>query len=247
MKNIIFFILLCSIILGCFSGCSIPNDNTGEQSSNTESETTEPVTTKPVTTDVETTNKPEKTEAPTTEPIDATTTEPEETETKETERPKENYEFETSEELRAVFDMLSLDADTNEKIDLYIEDGELHYELKNSGEYKDDYWSVNYIAIDIICDYDVEINEDWYKQCSKTNVRSINQAFYDQYFADVSENEKESSAHFYQPGIGLSYLSLDAFCGDYNDIIKALLDLDYVILVEIFYYYGLPAEFITGG
>ena len=241
MKNIIFFILLCSIILGCFSGCSIPNSNTGEQSSSTESETT----------NVEVTNKPEKSEAPTTEPIDAATTEPVTPEpvptaTEETERPKANYEFETSEELRAVFDMLSLDADANKKIDFRVEFGEIHYELKNSGEYKDDYWSENFIVIEIVCDYDVEINEDWYRQCSKTNVRSINQAFYDQYFADVSENEKESSAHFYQPGIGLSYLSLDAFCGDYNDIIKALLDLDYVTKVIILYYYGLPAEFIIG-
>lgn len=237
MKNIIFFILLCSIILGCFSGCSIPNSNTGEQSSSTESETT----------NVEVTNKPEKSEAPTTEPIDAATTEPVTTEpvtteTEETERPKANYEFETSEELRAVFDMLSLDADANKKIDFRVEDGEIHYELKNSGEYKDDHWSEDYILVDIICDYDVEINEDWYKQCSKTDVKSINQAFYDQYCADFSHVETEWVVTPYTSGINMIYYSLSDFCGDYNDI-KALYDLDYVILVKLFYYYGIPDEY----
>lgn len=186
MKKIISIILICSLLLACFSGCNNPNNNINENDSGDEN--------------------------------------------------KDNIK-----ELNEVFDIISADVNTKNKLGFSVEREQLYSELKNSGQYDNGDWLDSIFIVTIDCDYDIATNEEWYKQCTDKNIKSLNAAFYDNYKAGLSKGDYSNIV--FSPGMHLIYNSLEDFNSDYASI-KALADLDYVTQVYIVYQFGLPLDYI---
>ena len=139
--------------------------------------------------------------------------------------------------LKAIFEQLRADADANAKLEFWVEYEQIYYELKNSDEYDNCDWMESRFTVLVSCCYDDAVNEDWYQQCSATDVRSLNEAFFRQYGADILNGQQVNAS--FSTGMVLLYSSPDDFSSDY-DAIKALLELGYVKLIDIGYNYGLP-------
>ncbi|MBQ4091456.1 MAG: hypothetical protein IJC64_03965 [Clostridia bacterium] len=231
MRKFISIVLIYAVLLLCFSGCSIPDeDQSSDTGSKTESKTeasTEPATTE------------------TTEPATTETTEPATTETTEP-NTESDTESEMLERLNEIFEMIRTDAGANTKIEFDIVYEEEYFELKSSGEYDNSTWDNHGFVVHLSCDYDLATNEDWYKLCDNTDTVNVNQAFYDHYRAGVSNGTYWNSI-YEPPGMALTYDFLNAydllnaFCEDYTTIVE-LANLDYVTRVQIAFYYGLPQD-----
>ena len=95
--------------------------------------------------------------------------------------------------------------------------------------------------VTVNCTYDEATDEDWYKQCTEKDTKSLNAAFYNHYSAGISGGKYSNIS--YVPGMHLIYTSLEDFNRDYVTI-KALADLDYVTQVYIVYSFGLPRDYM---
>ena len=153
-------------------------------------------------------------------------------------------------QLNSLFAKLQEDAETLEKIEFYVEFKDRHYELKESGEYDNDSWSNPFIQVFIDCNYDLAVDEDWYKECQDTKYETLNTALFNQYSNELSDG------HFTPLGI-LSALffkyvhseetiseTLTVFYSDYN-VLKRLIDLEYVNCICITYRYSMPSRFFA--
>ena len=141
--------------------------------------------------------------------------------------------------LYEAFDTIKEDSAHNNKICICISFEDLYYELKNSILYENSEWKNSVFIVTVTCIYDKAINEAWYKECTQTDTKSLNEAFYNHYSAGIS---KGSYLNTHSPGMHLIYNSLENFNSDYAAI-KALADLDYVTQVYISYNFGLPRHY----
>ncbi len=180
MKKTVAIICLCSLLLVCFSSCSITNKNTTQ--------------------------------------------------------------------LNDLFDKLEQDDANSEKIQFFIEYQDLHYELKESDEYDNDIWRNSSIIVTVDCNYELAVDENWYKTCPDTDLKTLNTAFFNTY------SDKLSDGHFTALGIASSLYfeyehseeslsdALAVFFADY-DVLKELVDLKYVNQISIGYYYSMPGSY----
>ena len=152
-----------------------------------------------------------------------------------------NVETDTREELNEAFDIIREDGEKNNKLQLFVEYEDVHYELKNSGLYEDCEWRNSCFIINVECNYKNAVNEDWYKQCSQTDIESLNAAFYSCYGSGFPNGEYSNIV--FAPGMYFIYYSLDDFKFDYSAL-KALTDLEYVTDVFISYQFGIPYDYI---
>ena len=210
MNKIISMILLCALLLACFSGCSTPKAPADMNDPNDE---VDPI------------------------PDDDKSEENPDDESK-------DYEM----ELNSFFAKLQKDAEELEKIDFFIEYQDLHYELKKSGEYDNDLWWNPTIRITIDCDYDLATDEDWYKACSNTDIKTLNTALFNEYSNELTEGHFSpwaiAPALYFEYDHSEDSLSeiLAVFYSDY-DVLKHLVDLKYVTGIHVGYYYSVPGSY----
>ena len=182
MRKIVSLILLCSLLLVCFSGCTSPNNNQNETNSINENE-------------------------------------------------------DNILDLNKIFDTIRNDSQKNTKLGFSVAREQIHYELKNSRQYENSNWTDSIFIVTVNCDYDMATNEEWYKQCTDKNIKSLNAAFYDNYKAGLSTGDYSNIV--FSPGMHLIYKSPEDFNNEYATM-KTLADLDYVTQVYIVYQFGLP-------
>ena len=143
-------------------------------------------------------------------------------------------------ELNEVFDTIRNDSQKNTKLGFSVEYEQIYFELKESGQYDNADWSDSVFIVTVSCDYEAAINEDWYKQCSETDIKSLNAAFYNYYGAGLSKGNYSNIV--FSSGMHLMYYSPEDFNNDYAAI-KALMDLDYVTEVHVVYKFPIPNDY----
>ena len=262
MNRIISLALLCTLLLMCFSGCSIPND------ANTEKE---PVRETSPSTNDSTDNFGQESEANTEQESDPETSpgadnstdnfdqesaaNTEQESTPETFPSTDNSTDISDQENEAYYAALNdffanMQKDTNgmDKIQFSIERQDLHYQLKESGEYNDEKWSNATILVTVSCNYDLATDEDWYKACSNTDFLTLNTAFFNEYSHEFSEGHFSPwgvlpALHFiYAHSAGTFSEALTTFYSDYT-VLKRLIDLEYVTKISIQYFYSVPGSY----
>ena len=139
--------------------------------------------------------------------------------------------------LDKIFKTVEADADAYDKLSFYISREDLHFELKNSGLYDNDSWSLSHFEIIVNCDYSKATNEEWYQKCPQPDRKSLNEAFYNQYKTNFFGGDFSNILFF--DGLHFIYRSVSEFEIDYS-IITSFLDLDYVTGIAITYSYGIP-------
>ena len=144
-------------------------------------------------------------------------------------------------ELDEMFDIIRTDVALNNKIFFYTGGEDLYYELKNSGQYENSRWQSSAFHVTIECNFEDAVDEDWYKQCSKTDTKILNEAFYNHLASTLLKGEFVNVAFI--PGARLRYSSAIDLYSDYLAI-KSLTDLDYVTIIQIGYHYGLPYDYL---
>ncbi len=262
MNRIISLALLCTLLLMCFSGCSIPND------ANTEKE---PVRETSPSTNDSTDNSGQESEV-STEPesdsetstgADNSTDNPDQESTANTEQETNPETFPSTDNSTDISDQeneayyaalndffANMQKDTNgiDKIQFSIERQDLHYQLKESGEYNDEKWSNATILVTVSCNYDLATDEDWYKACSNTDFLTLNTAFFNEYSHEFSEGHFSPwgvlpALHFiYAHSAGTFSEALTTFYSDYT-VLKRLIDLEYVTKISIQYFYSVPGSY----
>ena len=212
MKKSVSIVLLCALLLMCFSGCSSLNINDDEDKSNNSDNSTLSGTED----DKEDGNEPGNIEV----------------------------------ELNNLFTKLQNDSDKSEKILFFIEYQDLHFQLKESGKYNDEKWSEPTIIVTVNCNYNLATDEDWYKACSNTDVKTLNTALFNEYSYELSEG------HFTPLGIAPAlYFKYDhsetnlsdtiaVFYSDY-EVLKQFVNLPYVKDISIGYYYSMPNNYFA--
>ena len=185
MRKIISLILLCPLLLVCFSGCTSLNNKENETISGNKNEG-----------DILNLNE--------------------------------------------IFDTIRNDSQINTKLGFSIEYEQTYYELKESGQYDNADWTDSVFIVTVSCDYEAANDEDWYKQCSEKDVKSLNAAFYNYYGADLSKGNYSNIVS--SPGMHLMYYSPEDFNNDYAAI-KALTDLDCVTEVYVVYKFPVPNDY----
>lgn len=143
-------------------------------------------------------------------------------------------------ELNDVFNIIRSDVEMHEKLGFSVEYEEIHNELKSSGQYVNSRWSDSVFIVTVNCNYEAAINEEWYKQCSETDIKSLNAAFYNYYSVGFSKGNYSNIV--FSPGMHLMYYSLEDFNNDYAAI-KALTDVHYVAEVHIVYKFPVPSDY----
>ena len=251
MNKIMSMILLCAMLLSCFVGCATPNDPVDENLPGDEVDSTPNDTTDEKLPDNEIDPIPDDS-VDTKDPGNEGDSTPDDTEEKDPDSefelphhfhnengPTNNNAGNSIDEaaLNAIFEQLRADADANAKLEFWVTYEQEYYELKNSDEYANCDWMESLFTVSVSCSYDDAVNEDWYQQCSATDVRSLNEAFFRKYGVDILNGQHVNAS--WSTGMNLLYSSPDGFCSDY-DAIKVLLQLGYVKQISIGYIFGLP-------
>ena len=213
MKRLISFILLCSLLMACLTGCFANAANVNDQESENEPKDPE-------------NNVPKETEG---ENKDNGEGDPNE---------KENEYIDV--ELKEYLNQIVSDLEGNSKITFFVEYEEDYYKLKSLGSYQDSRWMESSFVIRVSCDYGKAINTEWYKLSAGVDTKALNEAFYNCYRSNF-EHEVFFNTPL-NPGLSLSCTSLDEFKLDYSGI-KALAELEYVTQVHIKFTYGLPYDY----
>ena len=159
-----------------------------------------------------------------------------------------NVGLESNVELNNLFTKLQEDSEKSKKISFYIDYQDLHYSLKESGEYDDEKWMNPKILVIITCDYNLASNEEWYKACSNTDNETLSTAFFNEYRDELSEGHFVPVALF--PALHFLYIhststlseTLNVFYSDYS-VLKQLIDLEYVKNIRIQYVYSVPGSY----
>lgn len=146
------------------------------------------------------------------------------------------------------FTTLQNDAENLDKIEFVIEYQDLHYELKESDKYDSEDWMDAEIQVTVDYDYKLATDEDWYKACPDTKLKTLNTAFFNEYKDELSEG------HFSAMGIVdalyFSYAhsedslsdALTVFYSDY-EVLKQLVNLTYVKYINVQYIYSMPRSY----
>lgn len=267
MNKIMSMILLCALLLSCFAGCATPNvpvdeNLPGDEENSTPNDITDEKLPDneiaPMPDDSVDEKDPDDEIDPTPDdtdekdPDDEIDPTPDDTDEKDTDSefelphhfhnengPTNNNAGNSIDEaaLKAIFEQLRADADANAKLEFWVAYEQEYYELKDSDEYANCEWMESLFTVLVSCSYDDAVNEDWYQQCSATDVRSLNEAFFRQYGVDILNGQHVNAS--WSTGMDLLYSSPDGFCSDY-DAIKVLLQLGYVKQISIGYIFGLP-------
>lgn len=234
MNKMISFVLLSALLLMCFLGCSIPSDT------NTEKES-DPETSPNINDDI---NHSDQESEANTEKESGLETSPNTTDsTGNSDQENETYYA----ALNEFFAKMQKDTNGMEKIQFYIERQDLHYQLKESGEYYDERWIDATIIVTVDCNYDLATNEDWYKACSNTDFITLNTAFFNEYSHEFSEGHFTAwgvlpALHFgYTHSASTFSEIIDIFYSDYT-VLKRLADLEYVNCIYIQYFYSVPGS-----
>ena len=155
---------------------------------------------------------------------------------------------EMNNELDAFLRKMQNESLKNEKINFHVEYQDLHYKLKEVGSYNDDYWLNSAIIVTVECNYDLAVDEDWYKKCNDIDVKTLNMAFFDQYSAELSVGHFSSlgtlpALHFvYNHSETTLSKILSEFYEDFK-IFKIMCDLKYVESINITYQYSVPSGY----
>ena len=262
MKKIIPFVLLGTLLLICFSGCSIPNSANSEKESEreTSSNTNDNFNNSDQESEASTEQKSDSetstdTDDSTDNPDQESAANTEQESTPETSPSTDNSTDISDQENEAYYATLNdffayMQKDTNgiDKIQFYIERQDLHYQLKESGEYNDEKWSNATILVTVDCNYDLATDEDWYKACSNTDIKTLNIALFNEYSQELSEGHFsplgiQPALHFiYAHSAGTFSEALTTFYSDYT-VLKRLVDLEYVNCIYIQYFYSVPGSY----
>ena len=147
--------------------------------------------------------------------------------------------YERLQELDEIFTWLEEKEDENSKIVFFTLFEGVEQILKNNGTYDSyDVWIPAHFSVSISCDYSKAVNEDWYPKTSPTDIKALNEAFYNFYKDDFSDDA------FVESSLSSNYLSFvyyksEDFLVDYTALEK-LLDLPYVTSLEVVYYFPYP-------
>ena len=246
MKKLIAILLLGALLTLSFVGCN-EHPNNDVTTDNTDNTTPPEVTTpnSEVTTPEVTTPPTVTTTTPTqvTTPPTVTTTTPPQVTTVTT-PPEITPTYQRPDYLDKIFKTVEADADAYDKLSFSISREDLHFELKNSGLYDNDSWSLSHFEVVITCDYSKATNEEWYKKCSQTDRKLLNEAFYNQYKMNFYGGEFSNILFF--DGLYFIYKSVSEFEIDYS-MITSFLDLEYVTAIDITYNYGIPHGWMEDG
>ena len=177
---------------------------------------------------------------------ETTETETQEITTEEETAVKENPE--KSPELNALFETLQKDDEQSEKMRFHISYQDLHYELKESEKYDNEKWRNYSISLNIRCDYNLAVEEEWYKACEDTEIETLNIELFNEYKAELSDGH--FSSYGLIPALYFTYSyseetmteTLALFYSDY-EVLKRLLDFEYVTRISVVYYYSVPGSF----
>ena len=123
-----------------------------------------------------------------------------------------------------------------------------HIVAKEFGNYT--LWDNPYIHIFIECDYSLAADEEWYKACENTEIKTLNSAFFAKY-DHVLSNEHYSPNNWIM-GLTFKYIypensafeMIDVFYSDYEKL-KSLLELDFITGISINYIYSLPKDYFV--
>lgn len=159
-----------------------------------------------------------------------------------------NNKVEPNDELNVLFAKLKEDSEKTEKISFSIEYQDLHYELKNSCKYNDEEWIDAAIIVTVDCNYDLATDEDWYKACSNTDIKTLNTALFNEYSHELSEGHFSPWA--IAPALYFDYVhsestlseTLNVFYSDYA-VLEELINLEYVTGISIQYFYAVPGSY----
>ena len=235
MKKIIPFVLLGTLLLICFSNCSIPNSVNSEKESEWETSSN---------TNDNFKNSDQESEANTEKESNRETFPNTNDNVNNSDQENETYYA----ELNDFFANMQKDTNGMEKIQFSIERQDLHYELKESGEYNDEKWSNATIIVTVSCNYDLATDEEWYEACSNTDFKTLNTAFFNEYSHEFSKGHFSPwgvlpALHFiYAHSAGTFSEVLTAFYSDYT-VLKRLIDLEYVTKISIQYFYSVPGSY----
>ena len=160
----------------------------------------------------------------------------------------EHENEQSNQELLDFLDQMQKDDQEIEKIQFYVEYEDIHHELKQSGEYANEFWHDAMIMITVDCNYDLAVDEDWYKACADTELKTLNTAFFNEYSDELSEDH--FSVWVIAPALYFQYDHTDAtlsealadFYADYA-VLKRLADLEYVTSISIGYHYSVPGSY----
>ena len=156
-----------------------------------------------------------------------------------------NVGVESNMELNNLFAKLQEDSEKSKKILFSVDYQDLHYRLKESGEYDDVRWIGPTIIVLVDCNYNLATDEDWYKACSDTEFETLNTAFFNEYSNELSEGHfiplgVIDALHFvYDHSTDTLSETLNVFYSDYS-VLKRLIDLEYVRYIYIQYAYSVP-------
>ena len=159
-----------------------------------------------------------------------------------------NVGLESNVELNNLFTKLQEDSEKIEKISFSIEYQDLHYELRASDKYTNEEWSSPAIIVTVDCNYDLATDEDWYKACSNTDIKTLNTALFNEYSHELSEGHFTpwviAPALYFEYDHSSSTLSetLNVFYSDYA-VLQQLIDLEYVTSISIQYFYAVPGSY----
>lgn len=143
-------------------------------------------------------------------------------------------------ELNDIFNIIRSDVELHEKLSFSVQYEQIYNQMKNSAQYANSHWLDSVFIVSVNCDYEAAINEEWYKQCPKADIESLNAAFYNYYSVGLSGGNYSNIV--FSPGMYLMYYSPEDFKNDYSGI-KALTDLDYVTEVSIVYNFPVPIDY----
>ena len=167
---------------------------------------------------------------------------------KEPENEDENNKVELNDELNDLFAKLQEDSEKTEKISFSIQYQDLHYELKASDKYINEEWFPPLIIVTVNCNYALATDEDWYKACSNTDIKTLNIALFNEYSQELSEGHFSPLA--IAPALYFDYVhsestlseTLNVFYSDYA-VLQQLIDLEYVTGISILYFYAVPGSY----
>ena len=222
MKKIVSIVLLCALLLVCFSGCSITNNTNDEKKQNQD-----------------TTNNTNNDKEQNQDKVPDGNND-----INNSDQVSEAY----SVALNEFITKMQKEANDFEKIEFFIEYQDLHFQLKESGKYNDEKWSEPTIIVTIDCNYDLAADEDWYKACSNKDIKTLNTAFFNEYSNELSEGHFTpwgiAPALYFEYDHSESTLSetLNVFYSDYS-VLKQLIDLEYVTDIFIQYFYSVPGSY----
>ncbi len=155
---------------------------------------------------------------------------------------------EKNDELNVFLNQMENEKWNIDKVGFSVMYKDLHYQLKESGEYDSESWRPASISITVACNYKLAVDEEWYKSCADTDVKTLNIAFFNEYSSELSDE------HFTALGITealyFSYVHNDEtlteaisdFYEDYN-VLKKLVELSYVKGIYIKYSYSMPGGY----